>query len=143
VGLALLLLATGLAAGAGRGSVCIAALPEQDDRHARISPLASRSGELPFEEPEADRTTGKPTTVRIDSLEAVPVSDRNAVKVSGLAFDKRHLVAIRSAGMAVASFRFRFQDYGKPDLCLWYKWGYGQWVLDDKPARIKGCTCGK
>lgn len=139
MGLALLLLATGLAAGAGRGSVCIAALPEQDDRHARTSPLASRSGELPFEAPEASG----PTTVRIDSLEAIRVPERNAVKISGLAFDRRHLVAIRSGGKSVASFRFRFQDYGKPDLCLWYKQGYGQWVLDDKPARIKGCTCGK
>lgn len=144
MGLALLLLAARLAAGAGSGSVCIAAVPEQDDRHARIMPLARQAGGVPLDPSEADSFTAESSmTIRIDSLEAVPISKRNAVKISGLTLARRHLVAIRSAGRPVASFRFRFSDYRKTDLCLWYKPGYGQWVLDDEPARIKGCTCVK
>jgi hypothetical protein len=104
---ALLLLVSGLF-GSDVGSVCVA----------------------PVEKPTAgSKGLGNPSggnqvqayAVQIDSRSPVGTTAEHGVPINGLSLAGRHLIRISGDGKSVASFRFRFGDYGSNDLCLWFK----------------------
>jgi hypothetical protein len=61
---------------------------------------------------------------RIDNGNKTPWPQKMGVKVEGLNLGEEHLVIVYSGGKRIQSFRFRFTDYNKTDLCLMFD-GYG------------------
>jgi len=124
--LALALTATSILA--ETATVCIAPVPEGNDRPVSLANPAGGGRTFNFE-------------VAIGE-ERVKVLHDRAVAISALDTEAEHLVRIFRDGKPFASFRFRFERYETKDLCLWFKALYETWSLSgDDRNRSLGCNC--
>jgi hypothetical protein len=74
---------------------------------------------------------------RIDNRTKTPWPQKMGFKIEGLSLQEKHLVIVYSGGKPIQSFRFRFSDYNKTELCLLFD-GYGGPEL--RPMS-KSCCC--
>lgn len=61
---------------------------------------------------------------RIDNGKTTPWPQKPGLKIEGLSLAAQHIVVVYSEGKPLQSFRFRFSDYKKTELCLLFD-GYG------------------
>jgi hypothetical protein len=74
---------------------------------------------------------------RIDNGKKTPWPEKTGVRIDGMKLEEKHLVVVYSGGKPIQSFRFRFADYHKTDLCLLFD-GYGG---PDLRPMSKICHC--
>jgi hypothetical protein len=79
----------------------------------------------------------KTLTFRIDNGTKTPWPQKMGFKIEGLNLREKHLVVVYSEGKPIQSFRFRFSDYDKTELCLLFD-GYGG---PDLRPMSKLCGC--
>lgn len=74
---------------------------------------------------------------RIDNETKTPWPQKKGFKIEGLSLQEKHLVVVYSGGKPIQSFRFRFSEYNKAELCLLFD-GYGG---PDLRPMSKSCGC--
>ena len=74
---------------------------------------------------------------RIDNGTKTPWPQKMGFKIERLSLQEKHLVIVYSGGKPIQSFRFRFSDYKKTELCLLFD-GYGG---PDLRPMSKSCGC--
>jgi hypothetical protein len=126
---ALVLLACSAAHAQRPGSICVA--PNSTQAPTRFSPDQ-------YYNPATLR-------LRIDQQNTISWPHDKPLKISGLALDERHLVALTSDGKPLQALRFRFSEYPGTELCMSFD-GYQGVQLYDKGtnrrrAKYCGCTC--
>ena len=62
------------------------------------------------------------------------------VKIGALSLKKKHLIKIFQDGSLIQSFKFGFNEYKSPRLCLWLKDLYKTWQLWEAKESIS-CSC--
>lgn len=85
------------------GSVCVAPIPEEPPSTAGTPELFCHSGKL---------------SLRIDGLPAMPWPHKDSFKFASLDVDRTHIVVVLCDGKPQQSFRFRFSEYKRSELCL-------------------------
>ena len=94
----------------------------------------------------ANPTGGKPEwafTVQIDDGERHATTADKSVLIGDVTLGARHLVTIRDRGKIVTSFKFTFEEYRSPDLCLWFNELYETWSVWTKKNARHLCKCEK
>ena len=74
---------------------------------------------------------------RIDNGTKTPWPQKKGFKIEGLSLQEKHLVVVYSGGKPIQSFRFRFSESNKTELCLLFD-GYGG---PDLRPMSKSCGC--
>jgi hypothetical protein len=91
----------------------------------------------------ANPTGGNPKvtySLRIDDRDWVDLSSKDVIWVDGLDLGKRHFVVIRGDGKQMESFYFIFEP-SEPDLCLFLKPLYLEWILWPIAKTGDWCPC--
>ena len=79
--------------------------------------------------------------VKVDKRPAVPWPQRESLKIEGLDFKERHLIAVVDArGRSVESLWFRFTNYKSIHLCMSYD-GYQGIGLEEDGKHCPWCRC--
>ena len=79
-------------------------------------PSSQQFANVPFDQ--------KTLMFRIDNGMKTAWPQQTGFKMEGLSLSETHLVVVYSWGKPIQSFRFRFTDYKKTELCLLFD-GYG------------------
>lgn len=120
------------------GRVCVAHLPKA----VTEGPYRSIGAAVyPGGDEQHPALKGTEFQVAIDARSPIPVGVKIAQWMDSLAMDTKHSVRIRFHKKPATAFRFRFGQYKSSDLCLYYKWGYDNWVLTEKKGSVLGCDC--
>jgi hypothetical protein len=110
------------------GEVCIPGIEKSD-------PLAPHLG--------TKGPASPPSTFNIvlDNADSVRIAFDSGSAFFGLDAHKRHRLKIEMDGKPMEEFKFRFQERGSNDLCLFYTRPYGTWRLEPSQWHRKKCTC--
>lgn len=79
--------------------------------------------------------------VRIDDQRWIPMPSATPTLIPEIPLKKEHLVSIRDGDETIESFRFSFEEFESPDLCLWYKPWYRTWSLWNAADGGQKCRC--
>jgi hypothetical protein len=79
--------------------------------------------------------------VKVDTRPAIPWPQRESLKIEGLDWKERHLLAVVNAqGRPIESLQFRFTTYNSKRLCMFYD-GYQGIGLDADGSHSRWCRC--
>ncbi len=101
-----------------------------------------------FEKPKTgEKSLGNPTggdsyhayKIRVGEQTIIGSYEKNVV-IGGLSLKKKHSVKIYRDGELIQSFRFSFNDFESPKLCLFLKELYDTWQLWEAKKSVS-CSC--